>query len=111
MRLAVDALDAASIDRETPIRYEGLRERFLPECEFRGRDSRKVQFAVLAIGAMRGGIDPDLLDEVGGWQTDDFWWYALAATVAVVRSCAERAQDSVPVFVGRLAHLRGISLA
>ena len=60
------------------------------------------QFAVLAIGATRGGIEPDLLDEVVWWQTDDFWWFALAAAVAVIRSCADRLAAPVPTFVARL---------
>ncbi|HEV2071301.1 MAG TPA: hypothetical protein VGR26_16040 [Acidimicrobiales bacterium] len=62
--LAVDALDAAGIERDSPLAYEGLRERHLAECRFRSRDHKKIQFAVLAIGATRGGIEPDLLDEV-----------------------------------------------
>jgi hypothetical protein len=31
-----------------PVVLEGMQERFLPECSFRGRDKRKLQFAVLA---------------------------------------------------------------
>jgi len=101
--VAVKALDAAGADRDTPVAYEGLREKYLAECRFRGRDNRKIQFAVLAIGATRGGIEPDLLDEVVWWQTDDFWWFALAAAVAIIRSCAERLGEPVPAFVARLA--------
>ena len=101
--LAAKALDAAGIDRDTPLAYEGLREKQLAECRFRGRDNKKIQFAILAIGATRGGIEPDLLDEVVGWQSDDFWWFALAGAVAVIRSCAERLGEPVPAFVVRLA--------
>ena len=101
--LAVEALDAEGADRNTPVVYAGLREKYLAECRFRGRDNRKIQFAVLAIGATRGGIEPDLLDEVVWWQTDDFWWFALAAAVAIIRSCAERLGEPVPTFVARLA--------
>ena len=101
--LAVEALDAEGADRNTPVVYAGLREKYLAECRFRGRDNRKIQFAVLAIGATRGGIEPDLLDEVVWWQTDDFWWFALAAAVAIIRSCAERLGEPVPCFVARLA--------
>ena len=36
-----------------------------------------------------------LLDEVAWWQTDDFWQYALFATVAYLRAAASRAD--VPV--------------
>ena len=100
--IAVDALDAAGINRDAPLLYEGLREEYLAECRLRGRDNKKIQFAVLAIGATRGGIEPDLLDEVVWWQTDDFWWFALAAAVAVIRSCADRLGEPVPTFVARL---------
>ena len=74
---------------------EGLRERFLPECAFRGRQDKKLQFAILAAAALRGGTEPDLLDEVAWWQTDDFWQYALYTAVAYIRAAASRA--SVPV--------------
>jgi hypothetical protein len=43
---------------------EVTRERFLPECAFRGRDKRKLQLAVLAAAAQRGGAEPDVLDEL-----------------------------------------------
>ena len=68
-----------------------MRERFLPECAFRGRDKHKLQFAVLAVAALRGGAEPDLLDEVAWWQTDDFWQYAMFAAVAYIRAAGERA--------------------
>jgi hypothetical protein len=59
------------------------------------RDKRKLQFAVLAVAALRGGAEPDLLDEVAWWQTDDFWQYALFAAVGYIRAAADRA--GVPV--------------
>lgn len=102
LRLATQAMDATGVTQYEPIPYEGLRERFLPECQFRGRDNRKIQFAVLAVGASRGGLEPDLLDEVVWWRSDDFWWFALAAAVAVIRACAERLGESVPDFSARL---------
>jgi hypothetical protein len=58
-----------------------MRQRFLPECAFRGRDKRKLQFAVQA-AAQYG--EADLLDETAWWQTDDFWQYALFAAVAYI---------------------------
>jgi hypothetical protein len=51
---------------------EGIPDRFLPECICDGRDKRKVRFAVLAVVALHGGAEPDLLEEVVWWQTDDF---------------------------------------
>ena len=78
-----------------PVPLEGMRKRFLPECSFRGRENRKLQFAVLAAAALHGGAEADLLDEVIWWQTDDFWQYALFAAVAYIRITADRA--GVPV--------------
>jgi len=93
--LAADALDWCEASRADPLSLEGLRERFLPECAFRGRQNEKFQFAVLAAAALRAGTEPDLLDEVAWWQTDDFWQYALFAAVAYLRAAASRAGISV----------------
>lgn len=100
--MSADALDVAGAARNDPISYEGLREKYLGECRFRGRENSKIQFAILASAAARGGIQPDLLDEVAWWQADDFWWYALAAAVAVIRACADRMSLSVRGFVQQL---------
>jgi hypothetical protein len=67
----------------------------LPECRFRGRQGKRLQYAVLAAAAIHGGTEPDLLDEVAWWQTDDFWQYALFAAVAYIRAAASRA--GVPI--------------
>ena len=95
LRLACDALAWCGASRADPLDLEGIRERFLPECTFRGRGNKKLQYAVLVAAALHGGTDPDLLDEVTWWQTDDFWQYALFATVAYLRAAASRA--GVPV--------------
>ncbi len=96
LRLAADALDWCGASRADPVALEGMRERLLPDCAFRGRDRHKLQFAVLAAAALRGGAEPDLLDEVAWWQTDDFWQYALFAAVAYIRAAASRAGVPVP---------------
>jgi hypothetical protein len=95
LRVAADALDWCRVSRADPLPLEGLRERFLPECTFRGREIKKLQYAVLAAAALQGGTEPDLLDEVAWWQTDDFWQYALFAAVGYIRAAASRA--GVPV--------------
>ena len=95
LHVAADALDWCRASRADPLPLEGLRERFLPECTFRGLQNKKLQYAVLAAAALHGGTEPDLLDEVAWWQTDDFWQYALFAAVAYVRAAASRA--GVPV--------------
>jgi hypothetical protein len=95
LRLAADALDWCGASRADPLFLEGLRERFLPERAFRGRQSSKFQYAVLAAAAVHGGTEPDLLEEAGWWQAGDFWQYALFAAVACLRAAASRA--GVPV--------------
>jgi hypothetical protein len=95
LRLAADALDWCGASRADPLALDGVRERFLAECTFRGRQHKKLQYAVLVAAALRGGTEPDLLDEVAWWQTDDFWQYALFATVAYIRAAATKA--GVPV--------------
>jgi hypothetical protein len=95
LHLAGDALDWCGASRIDPLPLEGLCERFLPERTFRGRQNAKFQYAVLAAAALHGGTEPDLLDEVARWQTDDLWQYALFAAVACIRTGACRA--GVPV--------------
>jgi len=95
LHIAADALSWCGASRADPLPLEGLRERFLPECTFRGRQNKKFQYAMLAAAALQGGTEPDLLDEVAWWQTDDFWQYALFAAVAYIRAAAGRA--GVPV--------------
>lgn len=94
--LAADALTWCGASRSGPLALEGLRERFLPECDFRGRQNKKFQYAVLAAAAVHGGTEPDLLDEVVWWQTDDFWQYALYAAIAYIRAAADKADVPVP---------------
>ena len=93
--VAADALDWCGASRADPLALDGIRDRFLAECAFRGRQNKKLQFAVLAAAALGGGAEPDLLDEVAWWQTDEFWQYALYAAVAYIRAAADRA--GVPV--------------
>jgi hypothetical protein len=95
LQVAADALEWCGASRADPLALEGLAELFLPECAFRGRQNKKLQFAVLTAAALRGGAEPDLLDEVAWWQTDDFWQYALYAAAAYIRAAAGR--GGVPV--------------
>jgi hypothetical protein len=99
-------LDATASPAD-PLPLEGLRERFLPERTFRGRQNKKLQYAVLGAAALHGGTEPDLLDEVAWWRTDDFWQYALFAVVAYIRAAASRAGVSVRQACQDLAQGRG----
>ena len=95
LHLAADALDWCGASRANPLPLEALRERFLPERTFCGRQNSKLRYAVLAAAALHGGTEPDLLDEVAWWQSDDFWQYALFAAIAYIRAAASQA--GVPV--------------
>jgi hypothetical protein len=103
MRLSADALQLAGAGQDDPICYRDLLDKYLTECEFKGRQNSKIRFAILASASLRGGIEADLLDEVSWWQTDDFWWYALASGVALIRACADRKGLPVPAFAQQLA--------
>ena len=83
------------ISRPTRAGIRVQRERYLPECDFRGRQNAKLQYAVLAAAAVHGGTEPDLPNEVAWWQSNDFWQYAMYAAVACIRAAASRA--GVPV--------------
>jgi hypothetical protein len=65
------------------------------EKQLAGRHLREGGIAMSGLSSSRGGTEPDLLDEVAWWQTDDFWQYALYAAVAYIRAAASRA--GVPV--------------
>ena len=54
LRLGADALDWCGASRADPVSLEGIRERFLPERAFCGRENHKFRFAVLAVAALRG---------------------------------------------------------
>ena len=95
LRVAADGLGWCGASRADPVPLEGMRERFLAGYSFRGRERSKLQYAILAAAAISGGAEPDLLDEVAWWQTDDFWQYAMYAAVAFIGMAADRA--GVPV--------------
>ena len=88
--LAADAVDEGGLSRDRPIPEEGLVERYLPECKFRGRDNHKIRYAVLAVAAVHGGVELDLLEEVAYSATDDFRSYAGLAAVAWARAVADQ---------------------
>ena len=103
LELAVTALDLASIAGAPPLEYEGLRERYLPEAQFRGRaDHRSSQYALYAAACIRGGVQPDLLNDAGWWNTP-LWIYAVYALVIYIRAAADRGGRTVEQVVRELA--------
>jgi hypothetical protein len=110
LRLGAEVLGDTTTAGAGPIDYEGLRERHLPEVTFRGKDNRRIQFAVLCAAAMAGGLEPDLLDEVYWWGTDDFWRYGLLAAVALMRASADAQGVSVEQLATVLAGRHDVPL-
>jgi hypothetical protein len=102
--LAVDAVDLSEASRADPIDYEGLRQRYLPEISFTGKTSQlKSRHLLHAVAARRGGLQPDLLDDVGWWRNDDFWVWAHYALVIYVRAAADRTGQSTADICTQLA--------
>ena len=89
MRLAARALAEGGVSPGRPMPEEGLVDRYLPECRFRGRDNQKIRYTVMAVAATHGGVEVDLLEEVVNWAADDFWSYAGLAAVAWIRAVAD----------------------
>ena len=110
MKLTADALHAAGVEREPGIEYRELMSTHLPEVGFRGKEHRRIQYAVLTAFAVHGGLEPDLLDEVTYW-IEQYWTYALFAAVAIVRACADKAGTPLDVFVADLAAYHAINVS
>ena len=112
LELAADALELSGASREQPLDYEGIRERYLPEFEFRGKTHhRRSHYALGAAAMIRAGVRPALLDEVMWWDTNDLFVWSLYALVIYIRVAADRTGDPVAVVCERLAARHGIELA
>jgi hypothetical protein len=109
LELSADALETAAVERETGAAYRDLLSTHLPEVAFRGKEHRRIQYAVLTAFAVHGGLEPDLLDEVTYW-IEQYWQYALFAAVAIVRACAEHSGTALETFAGDLAVRHAIDI-
>ena len=54
------------------------------------------------MAAIRGGLEPDIVEDRYGWHGRDFVEYAVLAAVAYVRASAERREQSAPQFIDDL---------
>ena len=109
--LAADALEETHTTRAAPLDYEGIRERYLPECEFRGRsDHHKSHYALGAACMIKAGVRPDLLGDTYWWATDDLWRYAFYALTIYLRAAAQRSDLTVGDVCARIASRRGIEV-
>lgn len=109
LELTAVALGLVEAQRSDAVVYRDLLSQHLPEVEFRGKEHRRIQYAVLTPFSVRGGLEPDLLDEVTYW-IEQYWQYALFAAVAIVRECAARLGTPLATFVAELADHSGIDI-
>ncbi len=109
--LAADAVGVSGATRESPLEYEGIRERYLPEAVAHTKaQHHKSKFALRAAAMLNGGVDPGLLDEVQWWRTDDLWYWSLEALATYVRAAADRTGQTVASVCRRIADQRGVAL-
>jgi hypothetical protein len=111
LELAAEAIEESGASPADPIQYEGVRDRLLPEYDFRGKSQQhKSHHALMAAAMIRAGVYPDLLDEAYGWGIEDMWRYAFYALVLYARVAAERTGRSLEDIATALAGRRGIDL-
>jgi hypothetical protein len=107
--LAADAIGVSGATRQSPLKFEGIRERYLPEA-FAHTKARyhKSKFALRAAAMLHGGVDPGLLDEVQWWRSDDLCYWSLEAVAVYVRA-ADRITEPVETVCRRIADEHGIT--
>jgi hypothetical protein len=111
LELASDAIDESGATKAEPIDFENIRERFLPEHRFSGKNQHyKSKYAVSAAAMIHGSVYPDLLDDAAWWQTDDLWVYSFFALLIFVRAAAERTGRSVEEVAASIADRRLVRL-
>lgn len=78
----------------------------LPELNFRNRRrlQERVTYALNAVAAIRGGLEPDILEDTCWWHTRDIKAHAAVAAAGYVRAGAQvihRSSRRWPRSVGR----------
>jgi hypothetical protein len=104
LQVAVAAMDLAGVDRSNRISKAELITVHLQEINFRNQRAlqERTTYAVNIIAAMRGGLEPDILQDMYWWHTRDIVEYAVIAATAYVRACAQRREQSVEQFIDDL---------
>jgi len=104
LEVAVAAMDLAGVDQSRPLPKADLMSRHLPEIQF--RDQRALQerttYALNAVAAIRGGLEPDIVEDMYWWQVRDIVEYAVLAALAYVRAGAERRGQPMTQFIDEL---------
>jgi hypothetical protein len=85
----------ADIKRDQPLPTEDLIEQHLRELDFRNQRHlhERTTYALNLVAAIRGGLEPDIVNDMYWWCTRDIVEYAVIAATAYVCGCAHQ-QDS-----------------
>lgn len=104
LQVAVAAMDLAGVDRTRPLDKADLMSRHLPEVQFRNQRAlqERTTYALNAVAAIRGGLEPDIVDDMYWWHVRDIVEYAVLAAVAYVRASAERRDQPITQLVDEL---------
>ncbi|HEV8298391.1 MAG TPA: hypothetical protein VGQ20_13890 [Acidimicrobiales bacterium] len=109
--LGADALDLAGATRAAPVSFVEVRERYLPEWEFRGNtEHQKSRVAIQAVVMTSAGLTPDYYADAGWWRVQDLALFSFYALVIMVRIAAVRTGRSVADVCGQIAAARGVSI-
>jgi hypothetical protein len=112
LELAADAIAISGASVRSPLEFEAIRGRYLPDGVAHTKAQHdKSKFALRAAAMLHGGVEPGLLDEVQWWRSDDLWYWSLEALAAYVRAAADRAGESVESVCQRIADEHGVTLA
>ena len=110
--LAADAIELSGASPENPIEFEGIRERYLPECGAHTKAQHQhSKFALRAAAMIRAGVDPGLLDEISWWRSDDLWIWSFDVLVVYVRAAADRLDLPVDSVCERIADRYDVDLS
>ncbi len=91
----VKGLNALLAVLSTPSSAPVIITLYLKEINFRNQRAlqERTAYALNIIAAMRGGLEPDILEDMYWWHTRDIVEYAIIAATAYVRACAQRRQQ------------------
>jgi hypothetical protein len=104
LQVGVAAMDLAQVHRSSPIAKADLITVDLSEIDFRNQRAlqQRTTYALNVIAAMRGGLEPDILQDMYWWRTRDIVEYAVIAATAYVRACSQRRQQPIQQFIDDL---------
>mgnify|MGYP003133405512 CR=1 FL=1 len=109
--VAAEALELGQFTRSDPLRYLGLRERYLPEVDVSGKNENyKSDWTLRAVAALAGGVEPGVEDQLRFWRIMDLERWAVHAVVAYVRAAADHTGQTVSQICVAVAEEHGFAL-